>query len=249
MRSIIIALSIIILIMGCEGEEGPPGPQLSGNIEGWVTLYDDLGNLLQDKSGVMISLEGTTLSAYSNTEGYWEIVGVSAGIYDFFFQKDNFFTTKLHNIQFVGGGTYYVGENTIRKVPPSFVTELEASSDTLSNYINMNLTTSNPDTIRRRIRVLFSKDPIGSSRLIEYILCSDALLFANSVHCTSVRKIDDWYYSLYGLEPGEPLYLVAYVLPIIEDSSSVSPYNPATKLYEFYRDNVTLSNVAIVNVP
>jgi hypothetical protein len=249
MRSITIALSIIILIMGCEGEQGPPGPQLSGNIEGWVTLYDDLGNLIPDKSGVMISIEGTSLSTYSNIEGYWKIVEATAGIYDFFFQKDNFFTTKLRNIQFVGGGTYYLGENTIRKIPPNFVTELEASNDDISKYININITTSNPDTVRRSIRVLFSKDPIGSSRLIEYMLSSDALLSANSVHCTSIRKIDDWYYSLYGLETGEPLYLVAYVLPIIEDSSSVSPYNPATKLYEFYRDNVTLSNVAIVNVP
>jgi len=249
MRNIITGLSIIILIIGCEGEQGPAGPPLTGNIEGWVTLYDDLGNRIQDKSGVNISLEETSLSAYSDTDGYWEIIGIPAGIYDFFFQKDNFFTVKFRNIQFVGGGTYYLGEIPIRKVPPIFVTELEASNDPLSKYININITTSNPDTVARRINLLFSKDPIGSSRLIEYILSSEIVFPANRLYCATARTINDWYYALYELETGEPLYLVAYVLPISEDSSSVSTYNSATKRYEFYRDNVTLSNVVIVNVP
>ena len=249
MRNIIISINIMILLLGCEGEQGPAGPPLTGNIEGWVTLYDDLGNRIQDKSGIIISLEGTSLSASSDTNGYWEIVGVPAGIYDFFFQKDNFFTVKIRNIQFVGGGTYYLDEIPIRKVPPIFVTELEASNDSLSKYININITTSNPDTVTRRINLLFYKDPIGSSRLIEYILSSEIVFPANRVYCATVRTINDGYYALYELETGEPLYLVAYVLPISEDSSSVSSYNPATKRYEFYRDNVTLSNEVIVYVP
>ena len=42
MRYIIIVISMRLLIIGCESDQGPAGPQLSGNIEGWVTLYDCL---------------------------------------------------------------------------------------------------------------------------------------------------------------------------------------------------------------
>lgn len=249
MRNIIIGLSTCFLILGCEGEKGPTGPKPSGDIEGWVILYDDLGNPIQDKSGVIISIDNTELLTYSTSNGYWKINEVSAGIFDFFFQKDNFFRIKYHNVQFVGGGTYYLGEVPLRKIPTIFVTELEASSDKSGHNINFNLTTSNPDTINRRIHVLFSEDPIDSSKLIEYIMSSETLLLAGLVHTESAKIVDDWYYSLYELEKGEPLYMVAYVLPFNKDTSSISPYNPATKRYELYCDNVTLSNVVTVTVP
>ena len=249
MKKIITCLSICILILGCDSEESSTNPHLSGDIEGWVSLYDDLGNSLQDKSGVTISIDNTKLSTISISNGYWKINEVSAGIYNFLFQKDNFFTVKYHNVQFVGGGTYYLDEIPLRKVPSVFVTELEASSNLSGHNINFKITTSNPDTINRRINVLISKSPVDSSGLIEYIMSAKPLLQATLVHTESAKIIDNWYYSEYELIKGEPLYLVAYVLPIGESSSSISPYNPATKQYEFYSDNVTLSNMVMVTVP
>jgi hypothetical protein len=249
MQYIIIVLSITLLIIGCEDEQGPANPQLSGNIEGWVTLYDDLGHPIQDESGVSVTLDKTELSSHTLTDGYWEFKNVPAGIYDFFFRKDNFFTVKFRNIQFVGGGTYYLGEISIRRIPSIFVTELEATSDKSGPNINFEITTSYPDTVSRRIHVLFSLNPINSSGFIDYILSSETLLPANLVYTASSKNINDEQYALFGLEKGKPLYMVAYVLPIFEDSFSDSHYNPATKQYEFYCDNVTLSNVVIVSVP
>ena len=250
MRSLIVSLCILVLIIGCEGEQGPAGPTLSGDIEGWVTLYDDLGNRIPDKSGVTISLYERSVSATSDSNGYWQMHTISAGIYDFFFKKENFFTVKIGNIQFVGGGTYYLGDIPIQKVPFVYVTELIASNDAFSNYINFQITTSAPDTVNRRIHILFSNDTISETgEMVEYILSSEPLLHANSVNIQSAIAINDWYPELYGLESGDPLYMIAYVLPIREGISIVSNYNSATKRYELYTDNITLSNVVTVNVP
>src|SRR6056297_3407540 len=68
---IIIISTILFSIFGCNTDEDIN--TYEGNIVGFVSLCDENGNWLKDKSGVNVSVEGTEHSTLTNEDGWFEL--------------------------------------------------------------------------------------------------------------------------------------------------------------------------------
>ncbi len=118
--TIIIALSIA----GCTGSTGPAGPTLTGSMTGFVTLFQSDGSRAYDQSGVAVNVQGTSLSAMTDSTGKWTFSGLSTGTYIVTYNKKGYGMSEQQGLQFVGGGsTDYLG-NIMMAQPPDFSVSL-----------------------------------------------------------------------------------------------------------------------------
>jgi len=111
-------VGLSLLGFGCKGEVGPAGPSLSGALTGKVTLYAADGSREYDDSGVSVWIEGSADTSLTDSLGRWSIGGVSTGTYSVVMRKTGYGFMKIPSVQFVGGGTYYLGEKRLAAEPP-----------------------------------------------------------------------------------------------------------------------------------
>lgn len=125
LHRLIIVLAFLAFI-GCDSETSSStasGVSLSGNISGRVRLVDTTyhyshGYLsLNDRSGVVVRIEGTAFEAITDSNGVWTIRDIPTGTYIASFDKSGFGRKKTYSIQHVGNGHLYLGEITLKKLP------------------------------------------------------------------------------------------------------------------------------------
>ncbi|HZV13072.1 MAG TPA: carboxypeptidase regulatory-like domain-containing protein [Candidatus Kapabacteria bacterium] len=102
--------ALIISCKGNDGAQGPAGPALTGSISGYTYLVDQNDSLLSNRSGVTVSLNGTNISATSDSTGKWTLNNVSTGVYEVTFSKSGYDSFVIPSQQFVGGGALYLGD-------------------------------------------------------------------------------------------------------------------------------------------
>lgn len=98
---------IPVILASCKNDSVITGPQ-SGNVSGYIQLYDADGNSASSSVGVKVAVSGSDKTAQTDDSGKWVISDLSAGVYTFIFTKDGFGMTKIIAYQFVGSGTAYV---------------------------------------------------------------------------------------------------------------------------------------------
>lgn len=125
--NIVIILLFGILWCSCKSSDpastiGSGGDIVPGDFRGAVTLYDSVGNLLQDKSGVLVELVGTQYSTTTDSAGLWVFHNLPTRTYALRFSKASF-VTRNDQFTYVGGGTVWysspVGYLVLRQ-PPVF---------------------------------------------------------------------------------------------------------------------------------
>jgi hypothetical protein len=99
-----LALLAGIIFSGCKEVTSSGIP---GDIAGTLQVLDTNNAFLKDNSGVRVSLEGTSYSTISNSDGKWSLTNIPAGTYTIVFSKENYATQKEQNFSFSGNGTYY----------------------------------------------------------------------------------------------------------------------------------------------
>jgi hypothetical protein len=97
----LILSGILIFFIGCD--KNKDNTFLTGNIVGFVKLIDEVGNEVEDKSGVTVSFEELPHSATSNEIGRFELTNVPAGTYNLIFNKPGYSSNKIFSYQFIGG--------------------------------------------------------------------------------------------------------------------------------------------------
>ena len=102
-----VTFGITALLSGCQGKDGDPGPAgggLTGNVYGFVNAYDDAGSLLS-KSGVTVTLEGATpaVTTTSDANGRYEFQGLKAGTYNFTYNRSGLGVFRRDGVAHVGG--------------------------------------------------------------------------------------------------------------------------------------------------
>lgn len=96
---ILLFSCVLIFFAGCEKQES----MLKGNLVGFVTLIDETGNPVEDKSGVTVSIEGLSISAKTNETGRFAFIGIPSGTYNLVYDKAGFGMYKQFSYQFMGG--------------------------------------------------------------------------------------------------------------------------------------------------
>jgi hypothetical protein len=113
-------LIIVVLFTSCKketGPAGPAGPELTGSIIGYVSLYNSLGDRIVNTKGVSVYIDGATpKTVYTDSIGEYKLDSIKTGIYNITFSKDSFNTFKKLGQQLVGGSDPVIS-NVILYVP------------------------------------------------------------------------------------------------------------------------------------
>lgn len=113
-------------LVSCGGNDpSDPGNRLVGVLAGHVELADEQGTLLSDHSGAVITVEGTDYTGTTDAQGNWSIENLPAGTYVVSTTKDGFTTVKEFGVAFVGGGTDYLSQVLLVKLPAFTVGNLK----------------------------------------------------------------------------------------------------------------------------
>jgi len=196
---------------GKDGKDGTNSQTLTGDIVGFVGLYEVDGNKSLIQAGVSITVEGTTKSAITDVNGRFVLSGITTGIYNLVFSKAGYGTYKIISFQFVGGGTAYsggtayMGYPVLTKIANFNISGLTATSSV--GVINLNGTISGTVPTPYASFVTFiSSNALVSSQPSNYE--SFKILYIN----TSSSSVTTSFGST-DLVKGQTIYLRTYAIP------------------------------------
>ncbi len=251
--SLIISVSALLLFSACskeQGPQGPSGPSLSGTFVGFVTLYDQYGDVMSNDSGVLVSVVGKSISATTNANGRYVLPGLTTGVYDFTFTKAGYGSAKTISQNFVGGDTQFLGTiKTMSQIPNFSVTGINlsavAAKNPLNNYIKIAGTVNATDTKDRKVIFFISNQNNVSYLPADYMYTTTATVLADSTNFT-LNAIDLTLYQA-GFSSGSTIYVAAYASAFQNTSSEVFDIN--TGRIQYNAINTSGSSSSSITMP
>jgi len=184
-----------------EEEEYLPG--LTGDAVGYVYLFDEFGNLLDDHSYVKITATGTRRQYETSTDstGRFELKGLPTGTYELSFRKAGFGLLKQFGVKHLGGKPTLLANYFLFKMPAITITNLTIENDTIYGEFSF-LSANQPYSLF--LRIYFSTVPGFSRESAQYILDRE------------LRQYDGRYLRSINLErapfsPGEEVFIMASI--------------------------------------
>jgi hypothetical protein len=100
---LILTLCTLLLNVACEKEK--KYEVLSGQLIGYVNLFNSQFEKLSDNSGVEVIIEGSNpqLKTTTNEKGQFIVDNLNSGIYNILFNKEGYSQHKTTSFQFTGG--------------------------------------------------------------------------------------------------------------------------------------------------
>jgi hypothetical protein len=213
-------LTVLMIIVGCRGEIGPVGPSLSGSITGTVMLFNSDGSMPVDRSGVTVSIQGSSLSTTTDSLGLWTINNVMTGTYTITETKPGYGISEQQGFVFVGGSE---NDETPNRTyislaqPPNFSVVLDSVKNVTDSAISIWFTMSGSfdtavDQGENDFLVLIGKDSNVNG------LMPNSYLYSAFTYLTPYPGVDgyntisasDLKYA--GFKSGESVYVVIYPL-------------------------------------
>ena len=242
--AILTLLILSTMLPGCdtEGPQGPAGPNLTGDLIGFVTLTDLSGVQMSDRGGVTVSVEGSTISAVTDSSGRWVLRSLSMGTFDITFSKTGYGTRKSTGYQFVGGGQASYGTTSLSQIPGFTVTGLAATPSGDDVFLSLSITGTLP-TANRNVRIFVGTSAAISSNPENYLFVIWGILSSTSTTLSGSLP-SQWFHS-YGIPAGQTAYLIAYA----DGYDSGAYVDPETGRYWYPNLNPIPSNIDTVAVP
>jgi len=246
-----IFLSFITIEIGCKGDAGatgptgPAGPSMMGNITGLVTLIDSNGVQPTNKSGVTVSIPGSSKTAITDSTGHWALDSMTTGTYEIDLSKNTFGMTKHLNQQLVGGGTLYIGTDILSQVP-DFTVNL--TSDSLGiGFVKIKgtLLWSTPQTIGRNILLFIGNQNNVSDNPANYL--TEVNVFVSDTGTVFSTNINTSVFSDAGIQTGSNAYIIAY--PSSAPAASSTRYADMVTGRFFYTSLGNQSNILTITTP
>jgi hypothetical protein len=241
-----IALACITVFAGCakDGDTGPAGaagPALTGNITGFVNLFDQYGgHILLDNDSSLVSLDGTSTLSYTDSLGRYLFSGLQTGIYNLTCSHAGFGTTKVNSLQFTGGGDLY------RDIRLSAIPSFQVDSISIASAPGMlTLTGHLAADVQQRSVLIFagsasntSADPATYLTFYSRNVMPNQGTFNIQVPTTDLNAL--------GLTTGEQVYFAAYAATTtFNNSSSYEDLNTGRTVFTAISVNAALGNALV----
>ncbi len=203
----IIISNILLYILGCtQNEETLP---LEGSIVGFVSLIDENGNEVNDKSNVTVTIDDLDLSATTDENGRYELKDVPSGTYNISFSKTNYGTIKRYSFQLVGGNVPTLFYSTSLYEQP----DIELNNLDISyNGTNISVAGDITEVNQYRAQIFISTSPDVSYSNYEYTPGTYGFC------CVPTYQL--WFTIYLNNSPykqGDTIYLVIYFINYNED--------------------------------
>jgi hypothetical protein len=236
----------LVFGLGCKGQEGPAGPsgsagpKLKGDLAGFVLIVNENGGQPSDKSGVTVTVEGTSFQTSTDASGAFVISNIETGTYTIAYSKAGYGTSKTVGYQFAGGGRAFLGTIAICQPPTYSVQSLVASSAT-----SLRATLSSASATTRAVAVFVGTSAGVSASQLNY---STVGLFSGTP-TNGVMTLTPSFmmYRGAGFESGTTAYLIAYA--ITEGGRTSGHTDVNTGKFVYTNLSSAASNVVSVTVP
>jgi len=214
---------------GTTGATGPAGPSLSGNLAGYVQLFDQYGGQFKvNLDSVMVTIDGVNDTTYTDSTGRYQFNNLSTGIYNMTFSKSGYGGVKPAAMQFTGGGTLYHANVNLSAIPNFNVVGMRDSVNTTNALITDSVAAT--DT-RVRSVVLY----VGSSSSVSptsylSLYTKNIGVTANSYTTTFNIPISD--FNDLGFASGQRVYFITYgVNANFNNSSSYEDFTTGRTIF------------------
>jgi hypothetical protein len=192
-----LSIVAVLGIYGCSDSSstntsGGLGP--TGILQGQVSqLRDARFRQVQDKSGVLVQVEGTSFSAITDTGGNWEIKNLPTSTYSISFSKPGYLTIKNTSFQFVGGGIQ-VFTGIVLCQPLTFSCTLDfislpSPSGPVEGFFYGHTSDNTPDSALINLYYIISRSPsieIDNGSTISRSFYSDQVYASSATHDSSL---------------------------------------------------------------
>ncbi len=190
MKIYFVIVSFFVLVsfvqFGCKGSNGdvgPAGPLLKGNLIGHAYLSDENINAdVTDFRGILVTIDGTANSAMTDSTGKYELDNVETGILNFTLSKNGYGTTKIVMFQFVGGGDAFLPGVALGQAPTFDVTKISTLDTGLFITVFGKITNTAP--YERNVLMFEGKTRAVSSNPSNYLGTDELSIAPDSITFT-----------------------------------------------------------------
>ena len=210
--ALIILAALIFLSPGCKKETTTSNPQVTGNLFGFVTLYDQYGGKVTSGLGsttiTLITQSGsTTLNTVPDSLGRYAYNNINQGQYLISFTNPGYGTILNAEFGFLGEGN--IDHDVKLSAVPNFNDSVLTALDTLSNNsVVLNGTFSGTDTRKRTYVIFVGSTPGVSSSPANFLTYYTGT--ANANLSTFTQKIPVADLNDLGFTSGSTVYFVGY---------------------------------------
>ena len=233
---------------GSTGSQGAVGPLLTGNLQGYVSLWDQYGSrILTGQAGDTVTLVGTANRVYTDSTGFYKFSGLTTGVYSIAVNKTGFGNTMVQNIQFAGGGNTIANAKLSQPsttVVPALTDSIGPATGNITFYTT--LTTTCPQS--RSFILYVGTSPSVSANpatyLIYYTKAVNPTPVANALKLAFTIPTTDLYDA--GFTSGSTAYVAAYGIGSTLTASAFVDYtNQARTVFTALSMPPALSNVTV----
>lgn len=186
------------------------------NITGRILLYDEDGTAIPNNSGVKISIDNSTISTTTKTDGRWQLDSIPFGTYDISYSKEGFGTGKIMGIYHAATNhsttviarSESMAVNSSLEITNLIVTPFKPGFEQLGvSGFHIDPVFANTSGKDKYIRLFFSDNNSVSSTLF----LSETKVRSNgsAVQQNNFNLTTSWFESL-GFKKGQTIYAKAY---------------------------------------
>jgi hypothetical protein len=206
-----ILIALMFLTPGCKKETSNTTTLLSGNLFGFVTLYDQYGaKVTSGVSPTNVSLVATTnnqtLNTVTDSTGKYTYNNVTEGQYLLSYTNAGYGTILNAPLGFLGGGN--IDHDVKLSATPNFYDSILSQPIDTLNTIVLNGTFSGTDTRKRTYVVFVGSSPAVSSAPANYLQYYTGT--ANNNLTTFTEKINISDLNDMGFSSGSTVYFAVY---------------------------------------
>ena len=192
---------------GPQGAQGPAGPSLTGNLKGFVQLYDQYGTrVLTDQDSVVVSTMSPPNQSYTDSLGRYTISSLQTGVYTVNCVKSGYGDNQLNSLGFTGGGDIY-RDIRLSAIPDFHVDSISVTADTQAATIVGHLA---PDTRGRNVIIFIGTTSAASADPATYLTYYIRVVSQNATMFQQVVPLGDL--NNVGMTSGSTAYFAAYAI-------------------------------------
>jgi len=203
----LLFVASLALLTACGKDDEPTPDPTTAPISGTVALYDE-ATTAADKSGMTVTVEGTTLKATTAADGKFAIANVPFGNKNLVFEKAGYGTFKVFNIDHKlnnGSGTLLTNTYSLGKLSTTTITDLDGTPGTGEYLINPTTSPAASNGSPKYVRLFFHTANTVSNTV--YTKYSDAYTVRINPGNITLTKT---FLNNLGFTSGSTIYVRAY---------------------------------------
>jgi hypothetical protein len=219
---------------GSTGATGSTGPALSGNLKGFISLYDAGGaKMTGGLSGDSVFIDGTNTKTVTDVNGMYSFPNLTTGVYNLTVTKPGYGSIKLQNIGFAGGGDTY-RDGRLSVIPAVNVASAVCTDTTLNSINNVKIRLGIPALATTGTVIIYVSSPGATS--VTSATTSYSAYYTKPYNASTISTGNNYYIQTsdlhdLGFATGNTVYFSIYFVGSALTASSYEDFTNGKTVY------------------